>query len=41
MRYEIPTCEIVKLDVTDVISTSYWSNAETPVVGGDDMNDKA
>ena len=22
MRYEIPTCEIVKMDVTDVISTS-------------------
>ena len=22
MKYEIPTCEIVKLDVTDVITTS-------------------
>ena len=22
MRYEIPTCEIVKMNVTDVISTS-------------------
>lgn len=22
MKYEIPTCEIVKLDITDVITTS-------------------
>ena len=35
MKYEIPTCEIVKLDVTDVISTSTWGTGETPVVGLD------
>ncbi len=33
MKYEIPTCEIVKLDVTDVISTSDVYSGETPVVG--------
>lgn len=35
MRYEIPTCEIVKLDVTDVISTSLsWEkgNGDTPIM---------
>ena len=34
MKYEIPTCEIVKLDVTDVISTSLdWEvmDGETPI----------
>lgn len=33
MRYEIPTCEIVKLDVADVISTSgpdNWGYGELP-----------
>jgi len=35
MKYEIPTCEIVKLDVTDVISTSNKVSGETPVVGFD------
>ena len=38
MKYEIPTCEIVKLDVTDVISTSLkWSGSsgETPIIGLD------
>ena len=46
MRYEIPTCEIVKMDVTDVISTSTetsglgWQNGAgelpTQQVGGYD-----
>ena len=40
MKYEIPTCEIVKLDVTDVISTSLgWTGAagETPIIGLDKL----
>lgn len=36
MKYEMPTCEIVKLDVTDVITTSDAVNdvvdGETPAV---------
>jgi hypothetical protein len=36
MKYEMPTCEIVKLDVTDVITTSDVIkdvvNGETPTV---------
>ena len=33
MKYEMPTCEIVKLDVTDVITTSGDKvNGETSVV---------
>ena len=38
MKYEMPTCEIVKLDVTDVITTSGEVvipdnvNGETPAV---------
>ena len=36
MKYEMPTCEIVKLDVTDVITTSDVVNdvvnGETPAV---------
>ena len=37
MKYEMPTCEIVKLDVTDVITTSDVItpdnvNGETPAV---------
>ena len=39
MKYEIPTCEIVKLDVADVISTSgpdVWGYGELPV--GDPEN---
>ena len=33
MKYEMPTCEIVKLDVTDVITTSgNIANGETTVV---------
>ena len=34
MKYEMPTCEIVKLDVTDVITTSGDDvvNGETPPV---------
>ena len=40
MRYEIPTCEIVKMDVTDVISTSLgWTNGagELPTYDIDKM----
>ena len=33
MKYEIPTCEIVKMDVADVISTSDKINGETPAIG--------
>ena len=33
MKYEIPTCEIVKMDVDDVISTSDKINGETPSIG--------
>ena len=37
MKYEMPTCEIVKLDVTDVITTSDVVvpdnvNGDTPVI---------
>lgn len=33
MKYEIPTCEIVKLDITDVITTSpYGGNSESPII---------
>ena len=33
MKYEIPTCEIVKLDITDVITTSpYGGNTDSPVI---------
>ena len=40
MRYEIPTCEIVKMDVTDVISTSLnWQDGmgELPTYPVDKM----
>lgn len=37
MKYEILTCEIVKLEVTDVISTSQWGIGETPIVGLDKL----
>ena len=38
MRYEIPTCEIVKMDVADVISTSLgWGAGELPVFDIDKM----
>ena len=37
MKYEILTCEIVKLEVTDVISTSTWGTGETPVVDTDKL----
>lgn len=33
MKYEIPTCEIVKLDITDVITTSpYGDGNESPII---------
>lgn len=35
MKYEIPTCEIVKMDVADVISTSDKYSGELPPVGFD------
>ena len=31
MKYEIPACEIVKLDITDVITTSNW-DGDSPVI---------
>ena len=39
MKYEIPTCEIVKLDITDVITTSPYvgdgqgsGNLDAPII---------
>lgn len=34
MKYEIPTCEIVKLDITDVITTSpyHGEGFDSPIV---------
>ena len=36
MKYEIPTCEIVKMDITDVITTSPYTQEgggnESPII---------